>query len=234
MTSGEISGFNGMVDDDGNPAGDGRGWIKTSAAIAGGNSGGTAVDAKGRLIGVPTRFHAEVRGDTTAGKLDYVRSIFIPEAQELIAMARNGWSPSGGDAPAPQNPAQTADASASVDVTGFVRREDNHKPIEQATVLIFKPGVRFGDLKNEDDIKANALSFGMTNADGQWTTKVPVPRGQAYTVAIVHDGFQVAHEDFVLKIPADAPTSKPFVAFDGDYIQLTPADEPSDGESDDE
>ncbi len=32
-----------------------RAWIKTDATIAGGNSGGTAVDLDGRLIGVPTQ-----------------------------------------------------------------------------------------------------------------------------------------------------------------------------------
>ena len=32
----------------------GRAWIKTDATIAGGNSGGLAVDANGRLVGVPT------------------------------------------------------------------------------------------------------------------------------------------------------------------------------------
>jgi S1-C subfamily serine protease len=33
-----------------------RGWIKTDAAIAHGNSGGLAADSKGRLIGIPSRF----------------------------------------------------------------------------------------------------------------------------------------------------------------------------------
>lgn len=32
-----------------------RGWIKTDATIAGGNSGGTAVNQHGRLVGVPTQ-----------------------------------------------------------------------------------------------------------------------------------------------------------------------------------
>lgn len=32
----------------------GRAWIKTNATIAGGNSGGLAVDSKGQIIGVPT------------------------------------------------------------------------------------------------------------------------------------------------------------------------------------
>jgi S1-C subfamily serine protease len=49
FTSGDISGFT-------YEAGiDGRAWIKTSASISGGNSGGTAVDDQGNLIGVPTQ-----------------------------------------------------------------------------------------------------------------------------------------------------------------------------------
>lgn len=40
----------------------GSAWIKTDASISGGNSGGTAVDEQGRLVGVPTR--AGVGGGT--------------------------------------------------------------------------------------------------------------------------------------------------------------------------
>lgn len=36
----------------------GRAWIKTDTTIAGGNSGGTAVDENGRLVGVPTEMGA--------------------------------------------------------------------------------------------------------------------------------------------------------------------------------
>lgn len=49
FTSGNVSGFT-------REAGiDGRAWIKTDATIAGGNSGGTAVDEDGLLVGVPTQ-----------------------------------------------------------------------------------------------------------------------------------------------------------------------------------
>lgn len=48
-TSGDISGFTFEA------GVEGRAWIKTSATISGGNSGGTAVDEQGNLIGVPTR-----------------------------------------------------------------------------------------------------------------------------------------------------------------------------------
>jgi hypothetical protein len=49
FTSGNVSGFtreSGV---------EGRAWIKTDATIAGGNSGGTAVDDDGLLVGVPTQ-----------------------------------------------------------------------------------------------------------------------------------------------------------------------------------
>ena len=48
-TDGNVSGFT-AEDEVGN-----RAWIKTDATIAGGNSGGMAVNSAGQLIGVPTR-----------------------------------------------------------------------------------------------------------------------------------------------------------------------------------
>ena len=48
FTSGNVSGFS----KEGSIA---RGWIKTDATIAGGNSGGTAVNQTGQLVGVPTQ-----------------------------------------------------------------------------------------------------------------------------------------------------------------------------------
>lgn len=48
FTEGQVSGF---IDA---PGVLGRAWLKTDATIAGGNSGGLAVDADGRIIGVPT------------------------------------------------------------------------------------------------------------------------------------------------------------------------------------
>ena len=48
FTNGVVSGFTSER------SVDGRAWIKTDATIAGGNSGGLAVDANGKLVGVPT------------------------------------------------------------------------------------------------------------------------------------------------------------------------------------
>ena len=49
LTSGEVSGFTSQ------PEYGTRAFVKTSATIAGGNSGGMAVDANGQLVGVPTQ-----------------------------------------------------------------------------------------------------------------------------------------------------------------------------------
>lgn len=49
-TSGNVSGFTSEKG-----VSDRRAWIKTDATISGGNSGGTAIDPSGRLVGIPTQ-----------------------------------------------------------------------------------------------------------------------------------------------------------------------------------
>lgn len=56
FTNGSVSGFTSQAGIDA------RSWIKTDATIAGGNSGGTAVDDDGRLIGIPTQAAASETG----------------------------------------------------------------------------------------------------------------------------------------------------------------------------
>ena len=58
FTSGSISGFTSE-----HSVGD-RAWIKTDATIAGGNSGGLAVNASGQLIGVPSIAGSGAEGST--------------------------------------------------------------------------------------------------------------------------------------------------------------------------
>lgn len=50
FTSGSVAGFTQQKD-----IIKGRAWIKTDATIAGGNSGGTAVDDEGHIVGIPTQ-----------------------------------------------------------------------------------------------------------------------------------------------------------------------------------
>ncbi|MDH4146303.1 MAG: trypsin-like peptidase domain-containing protein, partial [Acidimicrobiia bacterium] len=77
LTSGSVSGFVSQA------GVGGRAWVKTDATVAGGNSGGTAINASGELIGVPTqaspgdgaevadcRFVEDTNGDNSIDELD--------------------------------------------------------------------------------------------------------------------------------------------------------------------
>lgn len=84
FTSGSISGFES--DTLPGTSGPQRRFIKTDADIAGGNSGGTAVDDNGNLIGIPTAVNPEVRGDATIGAI----GIMLPV--NLIGYVQNSGS----------------------------------------------------------------------------------------------------------------------------------------------
>jgi len=100
LTEGKVSGF---VEEEG--VSYTRAWIKTDAAISGGNSGGTAVDADGSLVGIPTlasevdvRYIADTNGDgvidendsavPTGGFINRLRPVNL--AYPLINRAKSG------------------------------------------------------------------------------------------------------------------------------------------------
>lgn len=60
-----------------------RAWIKTDASLTPGNSGGAALDARGRLVGVPTRATIDV-----GGSINRLRPVDL--AAPLIEEARSG------------------------------------------------------------------------------------------------------------------------------------------------
>lgn len=115
LTTGEVAGF---TSEDGVK---GRAYIKTSAAIAGGNSGGAGIDPDGVLIGVPTQLGSGSQDDqfecrrladtnddgiidendsciSVGGFINALRPINL--AKPLIARALNGEI----DAPPPAEP----------------------------------------------------------------------------------------------------------------------------------
>jgi serine protease Do len=109
FTSGRISGFDSTEQANGDLI---RTWIRTDSTIAGGNSGGTGVNAAGELIGVPTQLgEAEARrivdtnGDgvidendtpVSIGQLNELRPInllqYITE-EEVPAQDLNAYEP---------------------------------------------------------------------------------------------------------------------------------------------
>src|SRR5262249_44981136 len=156
----------------------GRDWIKTDAAIAHGNSGGTAIDEDGKLVGIPT---AVAPGQADLGeRVGLVRPVDL--ARGLIDRAA-GWDPApAAEAPAmPAAPAGTLSCAADkgVIVSGHVYASDNSRPIEGAYVVILKPGSRRRDVKNDySNLDSLYVTYTISDQDGSFNMPCPVPRNQ--------------------------------------------------------
>lgn len=72
LTDGVVSGFL-----------ENRAWIKIAAEISSGNSGGAAINAAGKLIGIPTSVRSHRR---VGGKIGYIRPVNL--AKSVLAKAR--------------------------------------------------------------------------------------------------------------------------------------------------
>lgn len=109
VTTGELSTFAG--DPDGRVPGE-RFEIDTSARVAGGNSGGAAIDASGRLVGVPSArsstqdYSGRVRAVSyalpllervAAGRTSGYRSPYVPDGDGVTGRAV-GWTDGNTDA----------------------------------------------------------------------------------------------------------------------------------------
>jgi S1-C subfamily serine protease len=205
-TTGKVSGFIGA------DGGAGRFWIKTDADIASGNSGGSALDEDGNLIGIPS---AVQFGDNTAkGRVGLVRPIEL--GRDLINLAKSGWTPgpnggsvasqgsSGGTGFGGKAPAQTQEAKSGVTVIGQVKAVDNNTPVHDALVVVLKPGVHVKDV-TKDNIGQKFLTKATSNSQGQFQLEGPVPRDQKFSVIVIADGFEPLYEDNVLTTEGNVP-----------------------------
>jgi hypothetical protein len=194
VTRGTVSGFLGRE------GGAGRFWIKTDAAIAHGNSGGTAIDEEGKLVGIPT---AVFPGQA-------MRPVEL--AEPLIARAAAGWdparSPDATPTPAPPGPAAGTLACAiekGVTVSGHVYASDNSAPIEGAYIIVLKPGVRRKEVKSDySNVDALYVTYTISDQDGSFNMPCPIPRNQTFTVVVLAKGFAELSGDDVLNT-AKAP-----------------------------
>ncbi len=205
-TTGKVSGFIGA------DGGAGRFWIKTDADIASGNSGGSALDEDGNLIGVPS---AVQFGDNSAkGRVGLVRPIEL--GRDLINLAKSGWMPgpnggsvgggagTGGNGFGGKAGAQTQEARSGVTVIGQVKAVDNNVAIHDALVIVLKPGVHVKEV-TKDNIGQKFLTKATTNSQGQFQLENPVPRDQRFSVIVIADGFEPLYEDGVLKTDGNVP-----------------------------
>jgi len=196
VTRGTVSGFLGKE------GGAGRDWIKTDAAIAHGNSGGTAIDEEGKLVGIPT---AVFPGQADLGeRVGLLRPVEL--AEPLIAKAAAGWDPGAqaDAAPPPTPPApRTGDKSCAlakgVLLSGHVYASDNSAPIEGAYVIVLRPGVKRKQIKDDySNIDAFYIAYAITDQDGTFAMPCPVPRNQTFTVVVLARGFVELSGDDVL------------------------------------
>jgi S1-C subfamily serine protease len=196
VTAGLVSGWTGE-----NGGASSRAFMKTDASISHGNSGGTAIDEDGNFIGVPTafRFTTTTQGDAvvTSGRVGLIRP--LDHALDLIAVARKG-GPSQRNTAAPA----TAAPADGVRITSKVVDASDGNPIEGATIVVFKAGLKVKDLK-EDALEDQALSWAQTDGAGVFRMEQALPRGGAHTVAVVADGYLSLVESDVLSIPLNAP-----------------------------
>lgn len=204
-TSGKVSGF---IDEDQDGLTD---WIKTDALVNHGNSGGTAIDDAGRMVGVPT---AKIGGEDN-DQMFFLRP--VNRAAAIIDQARQtaltgGWVMSGGTAsggtghagalatPMPDK-GQTGN---SVAVAGTVVDADTGKPLKGALVVVLHPGVSVDAwLENQDDTQIAAS--GETDADGWFETDPEFPAGGSHGVLIWLDGYElISIDDGISFTPEEA------------------------------
>lgn len=167
-------------------------WIKTDARVIHGNSGGAAVNDRGKLVGIPTKVVADeqpVDKDGDGFPDDYRRYGavgFLRPSYLLVDMLAKVEQ---------IRPEQLAVAGAPeivgprtlIEVRGFVKSRPDGKPIAGALVGLLLAG--------ESNVTENTLlSWGGTNAAGEFILNKPVPAGR-YVLRAKAFGRQVFTSD---------------------------------------
>ncbi|HET9495173.1 MAG TPA: trypsin-like peptidase domain-containing protein [Chloroflexia bacterium] len=101
--------------------------------------------------------------------------------------------------PQPPDPVDTG-----VTLKGQIVDVDTERGIENAVILILKPGVTVEDL-TEDNLEENTAAFGITDSEGFYITAPPLERDQTYTVVVVADGYEARVFEDALTISEDDP-----------------------------
>lgn len=181
FTDGSVSGFTSQagLDD--------RSWIKTDATIAGGNSGGTAVNTAGELIGVPTQASA-----TTDGPIVDCR-VLADTNNDGIINSEDQCVPIGGflNGIRPVNLALPLLEEAR---TATPMRFEDAAPtapdpqFDPAQVIAFRPSFSLGIGEPEEDTE-----FVLTAIAGEtdlcvWFNWLGVPDGTAWDAVWLVDG----------------------------------------------
>jgi len=174
FTAGKISGF---LDEDYDNETD---WIKTDAFINHGNSGGTAINDRGEMIGIPTAKNVDVDSDLMF--LLKPVNLAFPIIEEALAQ--------GDDVTLPQPPVDPDPGpgySATLDVYGRIVDAYTGAPISGAFFIILQPGVTCEDFLNNMD-ESMVVAVGETYSDGLFSC-YGVPTGNTYSVIVAAENY---------------------------------------------
>jgi S1-C subfamily serine protease len=212
FTQGPVSGFAR------DPNVDGRGWIKTSASISGGNSGGTGVNDAGELIGVPTRGGAgeaesivdcrPVTDTNNDGSVDegdscvpiggFINSLRpVNVARPFVGEAAN-MEPGETKVveevtpnPDPQ-PEPKPEPAEGVIITGKIVDASTGRAIPNAVFVILKPGINWENTSGDEE---DILESVATDRKGYFETTQPIARGEPYSMGVGAKGYKTIFED---------------------------------------
>ncbi|MBL8202970.1 MAG: trypsin-like peptidase domain-containing protein [Blastocatellia bacterium] len=149
-------------------------WIKTNGRLLHGNSGGAAVNSEGKLIGVPTRVVVDSDSEKTYGSVGYLRPA------HLVAAMISKHQEAEMNAAVPK-PTPTTAATPNLTATNEPRAMEAFVVRGTVKSAAGQPlaGVRVGLLLVGKEVAAsNLITWGGSNAEGQFTLEKPVPPGR--------------------------------------------------------
>lgn len=166
-------------------------WIKTDARVIHGNSGGAAVNSEGKLVGIPTKVVADEQPVDTDGDGfpdDYRRYGavgFLRPSYLVVEMLDQLDSKDAPEANSASPPApKIVESSTLLAVQGIVKSATTGRPIAGALVGL----VSLGETTVSE---STLLTWGSTNAEGEFKLNRPVPPAK-YTIkakAFAHQFF---------------------------------------------
>ncbi|MGI6621914.1 MAG: trypsin-like serine protease [Clostridiaceae bacterium] len=187
-TAGRVSGF---IDEDNDSVID---WIKTDAVVNHGNSGGTAINGNGEMIGVPT---AKIVGEHN-DVMFYLKPInqAIPVLKDALAQGDNPTLPvPSSPEPVPEDPVY----GEGIAIYGRIVDSYTLEPIPGAAFVFLQAGVTIDDFLN-NPLDSMILSYGEADRDGMFVCDY-IPSGASYSVIVAAEGYMAIVEDNAIEIP---------------------------------
>jgi hypothetical protein len=170
-----------------------------------GNSGGAAVNSEGKLIGIPTKVIVDSQpldkdGDGFPDEVRRFGAVGFLRPSHLLAsmlVQLDAYEKKGALAPATEKPglrdniSEGVEPNAALAVRGVIKSSATGKPVAGARVGLVPLG-------SETISATNLLTWGGTNADGQFELNKRVPPGR-YTLKAVAFGYGPFSEDVEIK-----------------------------------